>query len=351
MRCGRFARGNRLGILSYLTQPRGLEKTHNLSFLHHQVRPPQKYLQNSIPVFVPCFNNPTYVRNTVTQLRNIGLKHITLIDDGSTYPPMLDLLSELSSSVEVLRNESPGGARYIIHDEQCFGLLPERFCITDPDLAFNPRVPEDFLTQLFALTEKYRIGKAGFAIDISERERLRSDDFLIAGRNWKIWEWESRFWEKPLEPLSSGDPVYEAGIDTTFAVYNKQFFDPNDLHRAVRVAGNYTCQHLPWYKESIVPKEETSYYNGSSVKFGNYHRQSPEYSLALLLELYKDREDLQKVFPEVVHDDYSRLIDWAYRVSAGEWEDFSYQRLMPYSSWFRQLRDNEQPKSNARVSS
>ena len=43
--------------------------------------------------------------------------------------------------------------------------------------------------------------------------------------------------------------MFEAGIDTTFALYTKGF----PAHAQFRVAGPYTCQHLPWYLQGKEP--------------------------------------------------------------------------------------------------
>src|SRR5690348_10065178 len=51
------------------------------------------YLQAELPIFVPCFNNPIYVSGMVSQLRVLGFLRIVLVDGGSEYPPMRDLLS------------------------------------------------------------------------------------------------------------------------------------------------------------------------------------------------------------------------------------------------------------------
>jgi hypothetical protein len=67
-------------------------------------------------------------------------------------------------------------------------LLPRHICLTDPDLAFNPAMPADFLGDLAALAARERVGKAGLALDISDRDAMRQEPFLIQERKWKIWE-------------------------------------------------------------------------------------------------------------------------------------------------------------------
>ena len=294
-------------------------------------------LQAEIPVIIPTFNSPTYLRNMLQQLYELRCQNIFVVDNASTYPPMDDLLSDISGYVSVVRNDENRGARHVILDEKILTLLPPLFCVTDPDLQFNDELPSDFMAELVLLTEKHAVGKAGFSLDISERLELKDDGFLINGRQYGIREWERQFWETPLEPLAGGDPVYRAPIDTTFAVYNKKYFSPENMFEAVRVAGRYSCRHLPWEKRSIVPRAEESYYRKAATRFGNYHKQSNEYAEAVLDGLYRRRPDLQAAFPEAAKGNRSRLVNWAAQVSAGHWQDAEHETLRPYAKWFPEL--------------
>ena len=126
------------------------------------------------------------------------------------------------------------------------------------------------MCELTSLTEEHRVGKAGFALDISDRPLMRDDKFQIGAGSYHIWEWEAQFWKNPIGVTSTGDEVYDAVVDTTFAVYNKRFFDPANYLKAVRVGGKYTCRHLPWYKDRIVPQEEEAFYRANQ-KFSYYN--------------------------------------------------------------------------------
>lgn len=217
-------------------------------------------MQAEIPVVIPCFNAVTYARGMVEQLRARGLRRLILVDNASTYAPMREYLANPGPGVTVITQAENKGPRDVLLDPTSFALLPQIFCVTDPDLLLNPAMPEDFLAQLVALTESLSIGKAGLAIDIADRAAMRQEDFLIVGQYRKIWDWEGQFWREPLEPLPTGDPVFRAEVDTTFALYNKRFFDRRDFSKAVRVAGRYTCRHLPWYNENGLPPEEEQFY-------------------------------------------------------------------------------------------
>lgn len=225
---------------------------------------PRIYPTTTIPVFIPSFNNPTRLRKMIRQLSSIGFRNLTIIDNGSKFPPLLDYLDSIASIHTIIRKAFNDGPRGIIRDPEFYEQLPQHFCITDPDLEFNAELPADFLAHLIEITSRHRIGKAGFALDISAPERMRDECFQIGGESYRIWEWEAQFWKIPLTNQNILDPEYRALIDTTFALYNKTYFRPEHPLEAIRVAGRYTARHLPWYRDDELPPDESDFYRATS---------------------------------------------------------------------------------------
>jgi FkbM family methyltransferase len=226
------------------------------------------HFQKRIPILIPVFNSVTYLKSMVSQLRRYGFEEIIAIDNASTFPPLREYLSQ-SPDLSVIRLEENKGPHNLFLDPKNLLSLPDHFCITDPDLELNPSLPDDFIYELMSLTEKHGVGKAGLALDISDWSKMRHEKFRIGAADYQIWEWEAQFWKNPVGFTSTGDEVYSAAVDTTFAVYNKKFFDPADHLKGVRVGGRYTCRHLPWYKDRIVPSGEEAFYRASQ-KFSYY---------------------------------------------------------------------------------
>lgn len=56
--------------------------------------------------------------------------------------------------------------------------------------------------------------------------------------------------------------------------------------------------------------------------------------LETLLQLYKERIDLQDAFPEVNQGEYQALINWAAGVSEKRWKDKAYDDISNYKKWF-----------------
>jgi glycosyltransferase involved in cell wall biosynthesis len=228
---------------------------------------------SEIPVLIPTFNNPTYLRLMLKQLATRGMRNVIVVDNASDAPDMLALLTEAEADAKVVRLSENRGPRDIIGNDASFRLLPEIFCVTDPDIVFNPELPEDFLVELLAISERFAVGKAGFSLDISDRAALRDDDFVIDDVAYKIWEWEAKYWGEQVGTTEGGDPMYHAEIDTTFALYNKRFLDRDRQYKAIRVAGRYTGRHLPWYKDCGMPASEEKLYRATQ-KFSYYLSES-----------------------------------------------------------------------------
>jgi glycosyltransferase involved in cell wall biosynthesis len=224
-------------------------------------------MTSKIPVLIPTFNNPTHLRNMIAQLWSRRINRIIVVDNASTFPPMVDLLATLERRVKIIRRPTNTGPHSVLSAANRSNL-PQLFCVTDPDIEFNPSLPPDFLERLAELTEKHQIGKAGFSLDISEPAELHQFYFMIDGKPQRIWEWEEQFWKNEVDRID-GDPVYFAKIDTTFALYNQAHFIPRTFLAALRVAGRFTAKHLPWYRKYRLPVDEADFYRAHS-KTGAY---------------------------------------------------------------------------------
>ena len=219
-----------------------------------------------IPVIVPTFNNVTYCKNMIEQLRERGVHRIIVFDNASTHKPMRNFLASPPKNVSVFAGTENLGPFHAIMNPICLALLPNYFCVTDPDLELGQDLPTSFLQELAELTHRFKVGKAGLALDISDRELMHQKVFSMATGPFTIWDWEKQFWKKSVGTTTSGDPIYRAPIDTTLAVYNKLYYRPTKYWNAVRVAGRFTCKHLPWYKNNGLPAEEEAYYRSRATR-------------------------------------------------------------------------------------
>lgn len=218
-----------------------------------------------IPVLIISYNNGRYVANTIAQLARFDVNPI-IIDNRSTD----------EASLAILRTLRDEGRATVVFSTQNFGhmvgflapvyrLLPEIFGYTDPDLQFSDTLPTDFMDVLAALTHQYQVYKVGMALDVSDEAALSNTDFtlsqhkpLTVEKPYTIRSWEAQYWRMKLD--HPGLELYVAKVDTTFAVYNKAHYH-GDFFEALRVAGDYSALHLPWFpeKDLMSPEQKAAY--------------------------------------------------------------------------------------------
>lgn len=223
-----------------------------------------------IPVVVVSYNNWRYVDNTITQLKKyMPSDQIIIMDNRSSDSKTRQYLD--STPIRVIhQKENVGPWITDTKNRNVYDEMPDQFALTDPDLQFHPDLPHDFLHILYELSTQHRAYKVGFALDISEPSLLYQDNDYTKGKS--IVDWESQFWKRHI-PDSTHD-LYEAEIDTTFALINKKYMKG----KQIRVAGRFTAKHLPWYVDNplmtVEEQEqqfETSRYSTIARLFYRHH--------------------------------------------------------------------------------
>ena len=80
-----------------------------------------------------------------------------------------------------------------------------------------------------------------------------------------VLNWEKQFWTREIEP-----GVYDAPLDTTFALYRPS---ASFTLRALRTGPPYVASHLPWYQDlDALPEDEQYYMEHASIS-GTWHRE------------------------------------------------------------------------------
>ncbi len=227
----------------------------------------EKILESTegIPVILVSYNNAKYVLNSLKQLKNYNITPI-IIDNNSTDESSLSILKAIqkSGNANVIFSEFNFG--YLVGFlNPIYEVLPKYFAYSDPDLEFNPHLPKDFLEILKELTKRYKVYKAGFALKLLKDENIIKTSMQklygvpkIYKKELNLIEWEEQYWRFKLSHPSL--EVYAGKLDTTFAVYNKDNLI-DDFYEAVRVAGDFSAIHLPWYPQlDILNKNDKQVY-------------------------------------------------------------------------------------------
>jgi hypothetical protein len=206
-------------------------------------------MYSNIPIVIICYNNYKYVKNTLDQIKKINLayyKNIIIMDNCSTCTDTIHFLKDIDVNVNVnviymKANISPRVSKNI--NQNIYDILPDKFILTDPDLEFNIDLPNNFVEILSNLSDKYNCYKIGFALDISDFDKMFPGIYY---QSLNINDWENQFWKNKI--TDDKYELYNAEIDTTFALINKK--NINKIN--IRVAGDFLAKHLPWYIDNKI---------------------------------------------------------------------------------------------------
>jgi len=204
-----------------------------------------------VPIIINSRDRVSCLERLIAWLRTAGYTNLAILDNHSTYPPLLDYLSGLGGEIVVLRSARNFGPRALWSSGLISLLSDVPFVYTDPDIVPVEDCPHDAVAMLSDLLDAHgRATKAGLGIKIDDIPET------YEGKA-KVRAWESQFWQRPL----AGN-CYDAPIDTTFALYR-----PGSWHQlqAVRAGAPYLVRHLPWYADSSQPTAEDRYYTEHAV--------------------------------------------------------------------------------------
>jgi GT2 family glycosyltransferase len=194
-------------------------------------------------VFIILRDRLQSLKQLLEWLEHSGLKKIVLVDNDSQLPPLVDFLNETNHQViELGRNV---GHTCIWKAGIIKILLPDDFYIvSDPDIlpaAKNKDVIEHLYEVHAEFPDYQKVGLGLKIDDLPDKYPLKAE----------VLRWESQFWKH-----KAAEGVYEAGVDTTFALY-KPFTYYYFLHPSLRTDEPYVARHTPWYtgKDEISDEE------------------------------------------------------------------------------------------------
>lgn len=206
-----------------------------------------------VPIIINNYNRYTFLLQLISWLEKNNYTNIVILDNDSTYPKLLEYYKSTKHKVIFLKKNVGYKALW---QTPVFDEFKNSFYVyTDPDVAPNENCPADVVFKLYLVLEKYNsIEKCGPALDI--------DNIPDVYDNKKqVIDWEKKHWEEKVEA-----DVYNAPIDTTFALYRPFAMGEAEICKAYRLGGKYTFLHLPWYLNTDNLPEEEMFYKNSINK-------------------------------------------------------------------------------------
>jgi len=214
-----------------------------------------------LPIFINSRDRVLSLRRLVDWLINAGYRNINIVDNASTYEPLLNYYRELGAQgIRVLRLDQNIGHKALWLAKILQRLkIDTPYVYTDSDVVPVEDCPDDVVFRLYEVLERYPyLDKVGLGI---VTENLTAPDAARIKRE------QESFYHVPLE-----DNVYFHPHDTTFALYR-----PNKAYRlcsAARTLSNLRVYHLPWHYDYANLSPDEIYYmkhaNSSSNQAQDY---------------------------------------------------------------------------------
>lgn len=251
----------------------------------------------NIPIFIISYNRKETLKMCVERFQKDGYRKLIILDNASTDEATIEYLKGLSCNVVFLKKNY---GHHVLWDCGLFNDIIQNnyYVLTDPDVLPLEECPSDYVKQFYHILEHYpRKTKVGFALkleDLPENYKYKYD----------IIRFESFYWEKRLRYQF---PIYDAPIDTTFALYKPgEGAIKENFYNGIRTGYPYVARHLGWYVNNF---SQADYYSNSvsqistslSEKAINHFRRSVVGQL-----LQKQNANLYGVMKSIYSSDFIR---------------------------------------------
>ena len=217
-------------------------------YLYEMVYPSQIKTAYEIPIIINNFNRLTMLKRLISDLELRGYRNIYIIDNNSTYEPLIEFYD--ACPYQVFRLTDNLGARAFYKSGIYKDFYHDFYVCTDPDLAIVSECPNDFMDYFWSILKNYKFArKVGFSL------RLDNIPDHYPGKQ-KVIEWEQKYFKR-----INCDGLYRASIDCTFALHRPHSrFSRSRWDEMYRTPFPYQMEHLPWYSDYNNLSNEDKYY-------------------------------------------------------------------------------------------
>lgn len=219
-----------------------------LRFYSRHICPPPADPKD-IPVIINNFNRLTTLKCLIDSLTSRGINKIIILDNCSTYKPLLDWYKNCGHTV--IHLEGNLGFKALWKSRYTKNLYKDSWYIyTDSDVRLADDCPADIIEKMLHVmtVEKPFAIKTGPSLAINDLPDCFANKADVIAHEQKFWQYRD------------GD-LFRAPIDTTLALYRPMSgLNRSRAAETYRLAPPYTLRHLPWYDDSANPSEEELFY-------------------------------------------------------------------------------------------
>ena len=204
------------------------------------------------PIYLTNMNRLTTTKKMVDDLFRLnGNAIINIIDNASTYPPLLKWYDEIKNDVNVIKQTQNLGCWTFFYSGHYQNVKEDYYVYSDSDLELNPKMPYNWQEIMMNYLEKYK-RKPSLALKLSDVEEGEFKNHILNHQNI-CWY--------PTDEVNA----YLAVTDMTFTLDSKI---NGYRYESIRLAGDFECRHIPWYLDfNNLPEEEIYYLSNIDDKY------------------------------------------------------------------------------------
>lgn len=219
----------------------------------------------NIPIVILNRDRLEPLKKLVNILHKKEYYNIIIIDNLSTYPPLLEYYKEKNLNVFVnngiVVNDNSTLYRFAIEAKIPYfmDIVKDWYVYTDSDVVPIDNIPDNFIEDMIEVCKKYNKHKVGLGLKIDDLPE--NNPFTK-----QVLDCEQTYWVSKINDEKY--PLYYAPIDTTFAVYqpNSHALWSSD---SIRMGDKYIATHEPWYYDiNNLPEDELYYTQHLSTTAG-----------------------------------------------------------------------------------
>jgi hypothetical protein len=192
-----------------------------------------------------------------------GNADITIIDNASTYEPLLDWYKQAENDIKIIRHDKNHGPWVFFYGGIFSTIDSEYYVYSDADLELNSNMPSNWQEIMVDYINKYD-RKASLVLRIDDIPDYYEFKTTILNH-------QNICWDKTDEPN-----VYLAVTDMTFTLDQK---NKGYRYESIRIGGDFAARHIPWYIDFNNISQEELYYlkhinsNFNDALYSNTHLQ------------------------------------------------------------------------------
>ena len=211
-------------------------------------------MDKTLPIVILNRDRLIPLQEQVSALKSKGYHNITIIDNQSTYPPLLEWYKD--SGLDVFYNDVTENSCHAFRDlvlmqhPKFVEITSNWYVFNDSDIIPLDTVPDNFINDLIDFAKRHNKSKVGMSIKIDDLD-------LSYPLNAWVHSYESLYWTNAI--IDGDIELYPHPIDTTFAVHAPNTI-PTWSNDTLRVGEPYIVKHAPFYYNPDSLTEDEKYY-------------------------------------------------------------------------------------------